>query len=135
MTKAEKNIVKKSRNRRGDSAEKDSAIPAVVSIGIADAGSTGAKNIAPPHSDAPQAAAYGTNGAKDLPGVSVPVTNLRSLFPMYRDLEDILNEIHSDPELESIFRSWNEEDQKAFLDFCCGNHGIRVLYDNVFKYD
>ena len=114
MTKAEKNIVKKSRNRRGDSAEKDSAIPAVVSIGIADAGST---------------------GAKDLPGVSVPVTNLRSLFPMYRDLEDILNEIHSDPELESIFRSWNEEDQKAFLDFCCGNHGIRVLYDNVFKYD
>lgn len=60
--------------------------------------------------------------------------NLRSLFPMYRNRQEIEEEIRQDPKMRSTFSSWDEEQQEEFLDFCCGNRGVKILYDSFFKY-
>ena len=35
--------------------------------------------------------------------------------------------------MESTFFCWEKERQEEFLDFCCGNRGVKVLYDTFFK--
>lgn len=59
---------------------------------------------------------------------------LRSVFPRYKDIGTVQREIEASPHLSSIFHSWDSFRQKEFLDFCCGNRGIRILYDSFFKY-
>lgn len=58
---------------------------------------------------------------------------LRDLFPMYRSREEIQEEIASSPFLSDVFERWKQGQQEEFLDFCCGNRGVKVLYDTFFK--
>ncbi|MGF0018789.1 PD-(D/E)XK nuclease family transposase [Sporofaciens sp. SGI.106] len=58
---------------------------------------------------------------------------LKQHFPMIRDREEIIAEIHSKQELLTIFNDWNDEGQKQFLDFCTGVRGVKLLYDQFFK--
>ena len=66
-------------------------------------------------------------------GITEEKTGLRALFPYYREKDEILQEIYSNPQLESTFSCWEKERQEEFLDFCCGNRGVKVLYDTFFK--
>ena len=66
-------------------------------------------------------------------GITEEKTGLRALFPYYREKDEILQEIYSNPQLESTFFCWEKERQEEFLDFCCGNRGVKVLYDTFFK--
>ena len=59
---------------------------------------------------------------------------LRSAFPQYRELAEVLQEIAASPEMTGTFRSLTPSRRQEFLDFCCGNRGVRVLYDSYFKY-
>ena len=66
-------------------------------------------------------------------GITEEKTGLRALFPYYREKDEILQEIYSNPQLENTFSCWEKERQEEFLDFCCGNRGVKVLYDTFFK--
>ncbi len=46
---------------------------------------------------------------------------------------DLLAKIHSESYLSSMFFNWTEKQQEEFLDFCCGNTGVKILYDSFFK--
>ena len=74
-----------------------------------------------------QAAQYDAHGRAGLP-------TLRSAFPQYRELAEVLQEIAASPEMTGAFRSLTPSRRQEFLDFCCGNRGVRVLYDSYFKY-
>lgn len=58
---------------------------------------------------------------------------LRKYFPMIRTREEIQAEIQSKDKLLEIYQGWKEEQQEAFLDYCTGQKGVRVLYDPFFK--
>ncbi len=58
---------------------------------------------------------------------------LQKYFSMIHTREEVLNEIESSKKLQKIFYSWEEEQQKEFLDFCTGVRGIKVMYDFVSK--
>ena len=45
----------------------------------------------------------------------------------------LLKDIHSKPHLSSLFYRWTEERREEFLDFCCGEKGVKILYDSFFK--
>ena len=61
------------------------------------------------------------------------MNNLKKHFPMIRDRENIIKEIMDNPKLSSIYIEWSEEQQKQFLDFCTGEHGLKICYDPYFK--
>ena len=61
-------------------------------------------------------------------GVAAP-KNLRSVLPQYKSIVEIQREIASDLEMAATFKSWPDARQQEFLDFCCGNRGVRILYD------
>ena len=52
---------------------------------------------------------------------------------MLRERSELLAQIHSRKELLVIFQQWTKEQQNEFLDFCCGERGVKILYDSVFK--
>lgn len=52
---------------------------------------------------------------------------------MIRERSELLSEIHSKPRLSTLFQQWNPQQQEEFLDFCCGNRGVKILYDSFFK--
>ena len=52
---------------------------------------------------------------------------------MIRKRSELLAEIQSKPELRAIFTEWEEKAQEDFLDFCCGNKAVKILYDSFFK--
>ncbi len=58
---------------------------------------------------------------------------LKQYFPMIREREELLHLIEADKKKSETFHSWNKEQQKEFLDMCCGVKGVRVLYDAFFK--
>lgn len=60
-------------------------------------------------------------------------TNLQMYFPMIRTKLEVLNEIMETPNLLEIYNSWNEDQQKDFLDLCTGVRGAKILYDAFFK--
>lgn len=60
-------------------------------------------------------------------------TNLRDYFPLIRERNEILSEIYTKDKLKAMFHTWNEMQQKEFLDFCSGVRGIKFLYDPFFK--
>lgn len=74
-----------------------------------------------------------TSYSKAGAGITEEKTGLRALFPYYREKDEILQEIYSNPQLKSTFFCWEKERQEEFLDFCCGNRGVKVLYDTFFK--
>lgn len=58
---------------------------------------------------------------------------LQSHFPLIRSREVILAEIYSKPNLLAIFEKWKSHQQEEFLNFCCGNRGLKILYDGFCK--
>ena len=58
---------------------------------------------------------------------------LKDVFPMLQSREEVLEHIHSDEYLKKMFYDWKPENQKEFLDICTGAHGMKMLYDGVFK--
>lgn len=58
---------------------------------------------------------------------------LRKYFPMIRTREEVLEVVRESEKLTGLFESWSEEQQKLFLDFCCGIRGVKLLYDAFFK--
>ena len=97
-----------------------------VTISAQGAASAGGK-AALSGADILQAAQYDAHGRAGLP-------TLRSAFPQYRKLAEVLQEIAASPEMTGTFRSLTPSRWQEFLDFCCGNRGVRVLYDSYFKY-
>lgn len=58
---------------------------------------------------------------------------LKERFSMIRDREEVVSDLYKNTKLLETFRSWSEEEQEQFLDYCTGVKGVRVLYDNVFN--
>ncbi|MBQ7840581.1 MAG: PD-(D/E)XK nuclease family transposase [Lachnospiraceae bacterium] len=63
----------------------------------------------------------------------VQTNKLKVHFPMIREKEELLEEIRENKTLSAMYESWNQEAQENFLNFCCGNRGIKVMYDAFFK--
>ena len=61
------------------------------------------------------------------------VKGLKTYFPIIRKKNDILKEIRKSENLNDVFNSWREEQQKEFLDFTSGMKGVKILYDAFFK--
>ena len=61
------------------------------------------------------------------------VTQLKDYFPTIRERKEVLKEIREKKELEKLFNEWSRSQQEEFLDYCCGNRGMRILYDSFFK--
>ena len=58
---------------------------------------------------------------------------LQQYFPMIRTKEELLSEIHNNKKMQRIFDSWQEEQQKEFVDFCTGVRGVKMMYDFMSK--
>lgn len=58
---------------------------------------------------------------------------LQSYFPLIRTKEEILAEIHSKPDLLTVFSKWKSYQQEEFINFCCGNRGLKIMYDGFCK--
>ena len=58
---------------------------------------------------------------------------LQLYFPQLRERQQILDDILSRENLKNIYDTWDEQQQKYFLDICCGARGIKMLYDSFFK--
>ncbi|MCD7746566.1 MAG: PD-(D/E)XK nuclease family transposase [Lachnospiraceae bacterium] len=58
---------------------------------------------------------------------------LKNYFPMIRTEQEVLTEVRQKPVLDMLYKSWNSEQQKEFLDFCTGAKGCKLLYDPFFK--
>jgi hypothetical protein len=61
------------------------------------------------------------------------MTLLQTHFPMLRTRETIIDEINTNDKLSEEFHLWSREAQEAFLDFCTGARGVKLLYDSFFK--
>ena len=59
--------------------------------------------------------------------------NLKERFSIIRNRKEVLEDIHSDPKLLSLFYLWTEEQKELFLEYCTGVRGIKLLYDQYFK--
>ena len=60
-------------------------------------------------------------------------TILKNYFPMIQTREEVMKEISGSERLSEMFCQWKKEQQEAFLDFCTGNRGVKILYDSFFK--
>ncbi|MCD7761662.1 MAG: PD-(D/E)XK nuclease family transposase [Lachnospiraceae bacterium] len=58
---------------------------------------------------------------------------LKKYFPMIRTEQEVLTEISRKPALDALYKSWNPDQQREFLDFCTGVKGCKLLYDPFFK--
>ena len=61
------------------------------------------------------------------------MNQLKVHFPMLPERRELLAEIKDSLKLSAIYDQWSREQKEEFLDFCCGNRGIKVLYDSFFK--
>lgn len=61
------------------------------------------------------------------------VSILRAVRPLIRSREAILSEIYSKPDLLKVFQNWKPHQQEEFLNFCCGNQGLKIMYDGFCK--
>ena len=52
---------------------------------------------------------------------------------MIRDKQELLAEIHGNPNFLSLYNNWEYQRQQEFLDFCTGARGFKLLYDSFFK--
>ena len=60
-------------------------------------------------------------------------SKLKKYFPMIRERQEILSQIHRNNILQAKFQSWTPEQQEDFLNLCTGVRGLRLLYDGFFK--
>lgn len=60
-------------------------------------------------------------------------TKLQAYFPMLKNQEELLTQIHQSEKLTEMFNSWLPHRQKEFLDFCTGARGVKMLYDSFAK--
>ena len=60
-------------------------------------------------------------------------TTLKDVFPLLKTRDEILEEIHANPDLYTLFSAWTFEQQEEFLNFTTGAQGIKFLYDSFFK--
>ena len=60
-------------------------------------------------------------------------TILKEHFPMLRDREEILTEIHNNWKYQQTFIKWTEKQQEKFLDICTGVIAPDMCYDSFFK--
>jgi len=58
---------------------------------------------------------------------------LKDYFPLIRSREEVFEEIYANESLYTMYRNWEEEAQKEFLEFCSGARGVKVTYDGFFK--
>ena len=58
---------------------------------------------------------------------------LKIYFPMIREREELLLEIRGKPKLLAMYEKWSRENREAFLNFCTGVRGVKILYDSFFK--
>lgn len=58
---------------------------------------------------------------------------LKAYFPMIREKDEILKEIHNNMRFTQTFNNWTPEQQEEFLNFCTGVKGVKILYDAFFK--
>lgn len=58
---------------------------------------------------------------------------LKKHFPMIKDREEVLEEIHNKADLKRIFYGWTDSQRAEFLDVCTGVKGVKLLYDHFFK--
>ena len=58
---------------------------------------------------------------------------LQQHFPMIRTRLEVLDIIHSTPNLQNCFSGWAQDKQEEFLNFCTGEKGVKILYDSFFK--
>ena len=63
----------------------------------------------------------------------MPTTKLKQYFPIIRTKEEILKDIHQNPQLDAMFTAWDDDIQTDFLDFCSRARGVKMLYDSFFK--
>ncbi len=47
--------------------------------------------------------------------------------------EEVLAQIHGDPEVSLNFSQLNTEQQEALIQFCMGNRGLKITYDPFFQ--
>ncbi|MBQ7841721.1 MAG: PD-(D/E)XK nuclease family transposase [Lachnospiraceae bacterium] len=52
---------------------------------------------------------------------------------MIREKEELLSEIQGNSRLRLMYEQWSQDEKENFVNFCCGNRGIRILYDSFFK--
>ena len=60
-------------------------------------------------------------------------TKLQAYFPMLKNRDELLDQIHQSEKLTEMFNSWLPHRQKEFLDFCTGARGVKMLYDPFAK--
>ena len=60
-------------------------------------------------------------------------SKLKSHFPMIRDKQELLAEIHGNPNFLSLYNNWEYQRQQEFLDFCTGARGFKLLYDSFSR--
>ncbi|MBQ8197876.1 MAG: PD-(D/E)XK nuclease family transposase [Lachnospiraceae bacterium] len=61
------------------------------------------------------------------------MSQLKNLFPLIREREEILAEIEGNRYLSAVFRDWTKEQQEHFLEICTGVVGAKILSDSFFK--
>lgn len=58
---------------------------------------------------------------------------LKEYFPVIRERKEVLAEIAKSAVLKEKFEGWEAGQQEAFLDFCTGVKGLKLLHDGFFK--
>lgn len=64
--------------------------------------------------------------------IFTPLDNLPHELSSPRLREEVLMQIHEDPETLLHFARLNVEQQEALLQFCMGNRGLKITYDPFF---
>lgn len=58
---------------------------------------------------------------------------LQLYFPQLRERQIVMDDIMGKENLKTLYHTWNEEQQRYFLDICTGVRGVKMLYDSFFK--
>lgn len=58
---------------------------------------------------------------------------LKKYFPIIQEKQEILTKIQKSKSLQTLFESWNREQQEEFLNIVTGIKGVKMLYDSFFK--
>ena len=76
---------------------------------------------------------FRTDIPRHTPEEMLMANTLQKTFSMIRTREELLDEISQNENLQTVYQSWNEDQQNEFLDFCTGVKGVKILYDAFFK--
>lgn len=64
--------------------------------------------------------------------IFTPLNHLPQELRRPRLREEVLQQIHGDPQATYDFRRLNDESREALLQFCMGNRGLQITYDPFF---